>query len=195
VEPLPVAKLQEEYSVAFVHALAVAADVVLERIHVDYFGTDVQLKARGGREPRVELQLKTVQLEDVVDEYAWIVEDASEPHYMIGCEAGRNGSWVNDRATLSFRMEDDQFNALVGRKLVPKVLAVVLIPHDRSRWALQTPTELLLRAHGYWVSLERAERRTGEGKHVVRLPAANRLTPAAIRDILELIDAEQWPPP
>lgn len=145
---------QEQFSRAYVHAVATVAGFTTYRPDVDDDSVDLGIAARGGtttlRSPRIEAQLKctstSVRRDDEV------------------------------RFPLRLKNYDD----LRAGCHVPRLLIVVLVPEDVADWLVQTEEAMVLRRCGYFRSLADAPAVDNTTSVTVHLPRANVLTPAAL---------------
>ena len=119
---------KEQFSRAYVHAVASVAGYALYEPYVDDDSIDCGIAARGDAgtffSPRVELQLKSSS-RDIVKKGRII--------YPLGIK---------------------NYNDLrVENVLVPRILVVVIVPKDIDYWLIQTEEEMCFKHCGYWHSL------------------------------------------
>ncbi len=68
----------------------------------------------------------------------------------------------------------------------PRLLVVLELPEDESRWMTVTSEELVLRRRAYWLSLQRDHEEIVDQKTVtVRIPEQNVFDVEAMRDLME----------
>ncbi len=120
---------KEQFSNAYLRAIAAAAGYNVYKPEVDDESVDWGIGARGGggtiRSPRVELQLK--------------------------CRGRR----VLTATELSVSLKRKSYDDLRYDDLqVPRILVVVVVPKDISKWLRQSETSLALRHCGYWAQSE-----------------------------------------
>lgn len=150
---------QEQFSLAYVSAVASAAGFSTHQHVVDQDGVDLTIATHGGlgtiRSPRVDVQVKS-QVAGMPAKFPW-----------------------------SYPLEVDNFNQLRGSDfMVPRILIVVALPKDVNGWLSQSGRQLALRHCGYWVSL-RAEAPTRNTASVtVHLPKKQRFSPTQLRAIM-----------
>jgi hypothetical protein len=149
---------QEQFSRAYVRAVATIAGVCLYEPEVDHDSIDLGFAARGGggtlRSPRLEAQLKCT-LSDV-----------------------RRDEQV--RYPLKLKNYDD----LRLRCHVPRILIVVVVPRDVGDWFAQDEEAMVLRRCGYWRSLLGEPAVENEAKITVALPRRNVFSPAALQGMM-----------
>ena len=125
---MDLAQKKQEFSKAYVKAVAAACGYATQEPSVDDDSVDLGLAARGGggtvRSPRLDLQLKCTARDVVGDE------------------------------TVNFPLEMKNYEELRPvNYLVPRILIVVVVPDDVAQWINHTENELLMRHCGYWYSL------------------------------------------
>jgi hypothetical protein len=153
---------KEQFSRAYVHAVASVAGYALYEPYVDDDSIDVGIAMRGNGgaifSPRVELQLKS---------------------------SSRN---IIKKDRIVYPLGLKNYNDLrVENVLVPRILVVVIVPKDIDYWLAQTEEEMCFKHCGYWHSLSGM----GEPKSTttvnVSLPREQQFTVEALRSIMERI--------
>ncbi len=135
----------EQFSWAYVQAVASAAACSIQRVDFDYDSIDLNLKRRtlSGpfRCPQIDVQLKATSTDCLYD---------GEVRYPLPVK---------------------NYNDLRGSDyLMPRILIVVLVPAQIEEWLEHDETHLLLRRCGYWVSLQGAPEVPNTSSVTVRLP-------------------------
>ena len=150
---------KEQFSHAFVRAVAAAAGFSVSLPGVDYESVDMTLS--GGTSegltcpPRIDLQLKCSSRELV------------------------RGDQV------IYPLDLKNYNELkISEVLVPRLLVIVLVPSSESEWIQQTEGELSMRRCGYWLSLLGMPDTTNSANVSVRLPRANIFDVSALRGLM-----------
>lgn len=145
---------QEQFSRAYVHAVATVAGFATYRPDVDDDSVDLGIAARGGtttlRSPRLEAQLKCTS------------------------------TGVRHDDELRFPLRLKNYDDLRRTCHVPRILVVVLVPEDVSDWLAQTEEQMVLRRCGYFRSLAGEPAVDNTTSVTVRLPRANLFAPAAL---------------
>jgi hypothetical protein len=159
---LELSSQKEQFSAAYVRAVASAAGYAVSRPEVDEDSVDMTLSARGVagtlRFPRLDVQLK--------------------------CTAR---SLLRD-GFLRFPLKKKNYDELRGEDiLVPRILVVVTVPGGVPDWLLQSEEELALRHCGYWLSLREAPERGTGSSVTVQIPRENILSVEALARIMERI--------
>jgi hypothetical protein len=140
----------EAYSRTYVRALGAAAGVAADVPEYDLNSRDCHFWSRDGDDDAgAELH---AQLKSTVDGLTPI-------------QGGKE---------LSFRLDHDDYDHLRKVVFVPRLLVVVQIPKDPSRWIECRPDDLLLRAAAWWVNLRGYPASASGGKVTVHIPVVQR---------------------
>lgn len=146
---------KEQFSIAYVRAIAAVAGVNVYRPEVDEDSVDVGFSTRTffgqPQRPRLEAQLK--------------------------CTADP----VGENASFGFALRVKNYNELVGEFLVPRLLIVVVVPPTAAEWLTQDEQSLAMRHCGYWVSLGNAPATTNTSNVTIQIPRSQVLTVAALQ--------------
>lgn len=158
----------EQFSRAYVRAVAAVAGFTVYEPEVDDDSIDLSLAARGGlgslRSPRLDLQLKGTGRDLLRDDGV---------HYPLKIK---------------------NYQDLRGRNLlVPRILVVVVVPPEVDDWLSQSEEELSLRRCGYWLSLRQHEPKPNTSSVTVVVPRGNLLSVAALRGMMEGISRKEPP--
>jgi hypothetical protein len=149
---------KEQFSKAYVRAVAAAARVNIYEPEVDDDSVDIGFAMRSviGRpqSPRVEAQLK--------------------------CTAIVEG----DEQSFRFELKIKNYNDLRGEHYVPRVLIVVIVPPEPKNFLTQNHESLALHHCGYWVSLRDMSERTNTATVTVAIPRSQMFTVEALRELL-----------
>src|SRR5438046_533103 len=117
----------EQFSLAYVRAVAAAAGVNVSRPEVDDDSVDIMFSVKSvvGRPqpPLLEVQVK--------------------------CTAAP----IARGQSIRFPLKIKNYNDLIGDRYVPRILIVVAVPKPVRDWLTQDEKSLVLRRCGYWVSL------------------------------------------
>jgi hypothetical protein len=145
----------EQFSFAYVRAVAAAAGVVVARPEVDTDSVDLRFSVNSpiGRlmPPILDAQVK--------------------------CTAAP----VGRGKVIRFPLKVKNYNDLIGHRFFPRVLIVVVVPKAVDEWLEQNEQALALRRCGYWVSLVDAPATTNTQSVTVALPRAQVFSVAALR--------------
>ena len=159
---------QEEFSIAYVTAVASVAGYATQRHDVDQDGIDLSIHAHGGggavRSPRVEAQVKS--------------QTAGKPPGFPWSYPLKAGNYEN--------LRHSDF-------LVPRILIVVAMPKDVANWAKHTPTQLALRHCAYWVSLRGQPASPNQKTVTVYLPRKDKFSPTELDKMMKRIGQKGLP--
>ncbi|GJD19149.1 hypothetical protein RIVM261_041050 [Rivularia sp. IAM M-261] len=150
---------KQQFSNAYIQALASAAGYSLYKPFVDNDSVDWGIAAKGTegivRAPRLELQLKSTS-RDV----------------------------LNDSA-IRYPLKLKNYNDLIlDGYSSPRILVVVIIPDNPTDWLRQSLEEICLRQCGYWVSLRGMPPTTNTKNITVTIPITNQFTVPVLQSIM-----------
>jgi hypothetical protein len=143
---------KEQFSVAFVHAVASVAGVKVIRAEVDDDSIDVGLERTGGCAPKLDLQLKCT----------------AEP--------------IPNAGDISFALKMKNYEDLRRPTMAPRWLVVMFVPTVIPQWLEipGPPNDMILRRCAWWKSLAGAPNIENTTNVTVHLPRQNLFTPEAI---------------
>jgi hypothetical protein len=143
---------KEQFSVAFVHAVASVAGVKIIRAEVDDDSIDVGLERTGGCAPKLDLQLKCT----------------AEPIPIAG--------------DISFVLKMKNYNDLRRPTMAPRWLVVMFVPITIPHWLEipGPPNDTILRRCAWWKNLAGEPDIDNTTNVTVPLPRQNLFTPEAI---------------
>ncbi len=148
----------EEFSRAYVNAIAAQAGCNPYNPHIDDDSIDVGFAMNDAVRPRLELQLKCT----------------GRP-----IDLGKN--------VFPFDLSIKNYNDLRAETLVPRLLVVVLVPQEPGEWAQQTEEELCLHHCGYWYSLKGIPDTENTTTVRVQIPRANIFSVDFLQDAMRRI--------
>jgi hypothetical protein len=156
---------KEQFSIAYVHAVAAVAGLKVSRPEVDDESVDVTVGQSGGagtiRSPRLDVQLKCTERDVLRDDGV---------HF-----------------PLKRKNYDDLRNSNV---MVPRILVVLLVPDDVGRWLTHVPEQsLCLHRCAWWISLARADERPDVDAPTVIVPRKNTFSVDSLRAIMHTISS------
>ena len=145
---------KEQFSNAYLHAVAAVAGFATAKPSVDDDSVDWTLSGRRGAgvftAPKLDVQLKCTHVADLtVDQ-------------------------------LRYALKVKNYTEIDTRVLVPRILVCVLVPQDLATWTAQTENEMILRRCGYWLSLSGQTPTQNAETQTVNLPRAQVFTPDAL---------------
>lgn len=159
---------KEQFSHAYVRAVASVAGYAVYKPEVDDDSVDLGLAARGRgdtiRSPRLELQLKCTAQDVLRSEH-------------VSLELGRKN-----------------FEDLRGTDLlVPRILVIVVVPVRPDTWIVQTEDSLAMRRCGYWLSLRSYTDTENVTSVTVQIPRVNVFSVDNLRDLMALVGRGEAP--
>ena len=136
--------MKERFSLAFIEAVASMAGFYIDEPRVDFDSVDGTLKADFGRRPRIEFQAKATSQDLLKDSH------------------------------LSYPLPIKNYDDLrVDNSIIPRLLIVLLMPQDDSKWLSHTREELCLRYCAYWMSLRGQPPTHNVSTETVHIPVDN----------------------
>ena len=159
---------QEQFSRAYVHAVATVAGFSLHRPDIDVDSIDTVVSASGMNglyaSPRLDAQLKCTY-QEVVGE-----------------------------TTVAFELKIKNYDELRAENiLVPRLLIVVAVPRDRREWMVHQEEQLLLRRCGWWFSLRGFPTSKNEKTVTVSIPRSQVFSPDQLTNIMSRIASGGMP--
>ncbi len=155
---------KQQLSIAYVHAVAARAGFATEVTGVDDDSVDVTIAARGKvhdqavlLSPRIEVQLKASSQDLLRDDH------------------------------LSFRLPIKNYDDLRGETLVPRLLVLLLLPHEKESWLEHRDDELVLRRSAYWSSLRGRPPTGNTASMTIAVPCGQRFTFEGLREMMHKI--------
>lgn len=152
----------EEFSLAYVNAVAAAAGFWMNIVRQDY-GMDVVICSAGPRRcpsyPRLDVQLKGTSDYTIKDEH--VVFPLPVDNY-----------------------EDLRFD---GPRSLPRILVVVLVPTSSDEWVNESEEELAMRRCGYWMDLAGLPPKPNTATVSVYLPYAQRFCTRELEALMSRI--------
>jgi hypothetical protein len=166
---MDIAQRQEQFSLAYLRAVAAVAGFTVYKPEVDDDSIDIGVAGRGAdgstRSPRVELQVKCTSQQGMLT-----------PEH------------------LAFPLLLKNYNDLRPENvLVPRILLVVVVPENLDEWLIQTEEHLAMRRCGYWVSLRGMGETTNTTSVTVHLPRSQVFTVVELQEIMQRIQTGGLP--
>ena len=147
---------KEGLSLVYAKALATRAGFLTSVPEPDRDSVDLRVQAGGPRRPALDLQLKATT--SVRDPQA---------------------------SFLAFRLPIKNYEDLRIPTQTPRLLVVLELPTDESRWMTVTTEQLVLRRRAYWLSLREHDEIVGQQKVTVRIPEENVFDVEGLRALME----------
>ncbi len=150
---------QEQFSEAFLLAIAAVAGCASARPNPDHDSIDWTLSCRLPRRPKIDIQLKST-----------IVDGTSQKE-------------------IRYKLKEKNFRELSLTDLVvPRLLILVVVPGAVEDWLDFAPDHLVLYKCAYWLSLAGAREMTDIKHFTVTVPRANQFTPEVLREFMRKVD-------
>jgi hypothetical protein len=154
---------KEQFSIAYVRAVAAVAGLKVFRCELDDESVDIGLGQSGGagtiRSPRLDIQLKCTERDVLRDDGV---------HF-----------------PLKRKNYDDLRHTEV---MVPRILVAVLVPPDVGLWLTEIPEErICMHRSAWWMSLAGAEERPEVDTPTVVLPRQNLFSVDSLREIMQTL--------
>lgn len=156
----PPTVLQEEFSIAWLHAIASAAGYAYEFTRVDYDGIDATIKQRSNGTNIPTQENLAVQLKCTY---------ACTP---------KNGS-------LSYPLKPASFNRLSGKRVNPRILVVLHVPRKCVDWLQHGKDQIVLRSCAYWTTLQDQSPTKNKAKVTVPIPTTQQLTVSELTNLMD----------
>lgn len=163
-DSLPVEQMKEQISVAYIRMVAAAAGCTVGDWSADFDGVDISIKSHAEYPeklgPTLDVQLKCTSKKDVVkaDHIAWQIDERTHKYLAS------------------------------GKRSVPAILAVLVVPEDREIWLDHNEERLLMASTMYWVAgSDIPALPDGQKTLTVHLPRSNRFTREALLGIMRAI--------
>ena len=159
---MDVNKQKEQFSNAYVRAVASVAGCSVSVPEVDEDSVDLSLKKKGGSDyqymsPQIDIQLKCTSQDIIRDE------------------------------DLVFHLSVKNYTELRQHSLVPRILVVVVIPDEIDDWISQTEEQLSIKKCGYWLSLKEMSETENETSVTVYIPRNQQFTVNQLADIMNMV--------
>ena len=160
---------QEEFSYAYIHAVATVAGygVIRSPRVVDNAGIDLILSALGDRnlprEPSLHVQVKCTYQD------------------------------IRNENQLAYPLDKATHHRLCREVSTSRILVVIFVPSTLTNWLTHSEEELILRHCGYWLSLRGETPTSNKKNQTVYLPRTQRFDPTALQSMMQRIDAGEQP--
>jgi Domain of unknown function (DUF4365) len=149
--------IEEAVSVAYAHAVAAAAGMVVALRHFDRDGIDITFETGGDQRPKLDAQLKaTVNLVK------------------------------NPAGIYRFPCPRKNYDLLRIPTQVPRILIVLHLPSEKSEWVRCTPENLILRNCAYWTHLNGAPVTENDTSVTIDVPPNNVFHVEGLKKLMEM---------
>lgn len=135
---------EEQYSLAYVCAVAAGAGYVVAQRYLDRDGVDVTVEAGGEVRPKLDLQLKaTINLKELAD------------------------------GSLRYALKRRNYDLLRGATQTPRLLVLLHLPTAMEDWLTISRSDLTLKNCAYWVNLREAPDSDNAATVTIDVPRSN----------------------
>lgn len=165
---LPENNVKEELSIAYAMAVAAQAGFAVEETRKDFDSVDVTIRARGLICDRATIKSPAIALQLKAKPFAKLPE-----------------------GSIPFDLRGKNYEDLIGRNLVPKILVLLVMPESREEWLSCTGESLVLRRSAFWMSLAKHPPTTNDAQQRVHVPRNQQLTPVTLTHLLERVAREE----
>lgn len=159
---------KQQFSFAYVKAIAAVAGFATYRPSVDDDGVDLGMASRssGGTiaRPRLEMQVKCTEVAE----------------------------WYGDFLHYELRKKNYD-DLIISNLLVPRILVVVVVPAAPDDWLCQSEQQLSMRRCGYWLSLRAMPEVPNRASVTVHIPRRNIFSVDSLRDMMHRIGEGELP--
>lgn len=156
---MDISKQKEQFSIAFVNAIAAQAGLNNAQLAVDDDSVDLMLVGKGFdglvRNPQLQLQLKCTS-QDLIHSNK-----------------------------IKFPLSKKNYDDLRGDDLIcPRYLVVLMIPENVEEWVGLGDNEIILRNSCYWASLRDSPESDNTSKVTVEIPVEQKLTKETLVELM-----------
>ena len=164
---MPKSRQEEQFSIAYIQAIASASGYGLEEVKVDLDSIDVTI--RQYRNTTENLYGDSLRLQ-------------------LKCTFAHSPT----RDHLPYPLAKKNYNDLCQHCMTPRILVVVHVPRDFDTWITLANDSMILKHHAYWCSLKGQPSITAKSK-TVHLPLSQRLTVEALRQLMNMVATGGYP--
>ena len=151
-------RAQEQFSFAYITAVASQAKVQVELRRLDDDGIDGQLISDQGTEPRIDFQAKST----------------FQP--------------VEHTDHISFPLKVENYDRLIKKTSAPRILIVTIVPPTRDEWLHQNTERLLARRCAYWEDLKGRQPTANRETITIEIPKSQIFSPENLADLMRRAD-------
>ncbi len=159
---MPLTQQQEQFSIAYVHAVASAAGYSIEGINVDADSIDLSIVQFGANDKHPIYDLLRVQLK------CTYTHKPKSKH-------------------LSFPLKLKNYNDLRWKSAYPRILIVVHTPKKVDDWILHSDESLALHHCGYWMSLRGMPETSNDTSVTIKIPLKQKFNTSQLTEIMNRI--------
>jgi hypothetical protein len=157
--------LKEEFSYAYIHAVASAAGYICQRSdrQSDNDGVDITIK-KSGRGPGrtrdyLELQVK--------------------------CSAKSSSKVRIGKDKIGFRLETDSYSELIKPGTIPCILVLVIVPDQFIDWVSQSEEAMIMKHCAYYEDLQNRESTLNKASINIKIPRSQIFDASSLQILVE----------
>jgi hypothetical protein len=155
---------QEALCRAYVQAIAAQAGLIWSRPEQDY---------------GIDLSLRTVLVQD---------NRRRDSGVQLDLQLKSTGRAAVSTTALTYDLEVQAYRDLCNPNCpCPRILVVLVLPADETRWLTQTSEELTLRHCAYWISLKGSAPTTATSAVRIAIPLANVFSVEAVTGLMQRV--------
>ncbi len=151
-------RAQEQFSFAYITAVASLARVQVELRRLDDDGIDGELISDLGTEPRIDFQAKSTREE---------IEHADH---------------------IAYPLKVENYAKLIKQTCAPRILIVTLVPADPGQWLDQNPERLVTKRCAYWTILRGKEPTHNRRTIAITIPKTKIFSPENLEELMRRAD-------
>ncbi|WP_207462275.1 DUF4365 domain-containing protein [Azospirillum sp. SYSU D00513] len=157
---------KEQFSVAFLHAVATYADLIVGNLAVDNDSIDCIIHAKGK------------------------IGETSSP--FLGVQLKCTSQNIHYGREIRYPIPVNNYDDLRDvASHIPRILIVLALPHHPAPWLHQNSNGLTLMRCAYWKCLTGLPALTNTDNVTIRIPTKKRLTPRSLRAIMGRIGRKE----
>lgn len=165
---IPLTTRQEQFSIAYLRAIASVAGYSIEEMHVDMDSLDASIMQRGNEQGFPLIESLRVQLKCTYS------------------HSPKNGH-------LAFPLSKKNYDDLRRECLNPRILVVVHVPKNLDDWIDHQNQQMLLRHEAYWKNLHGMPATSNKDSITVKLDTKQKLTVGELQRLMNILARGQKP--
>ena len=147
-------RAQEQFSFAYITAVASRAKIQVELRRLDEDGIDGELISDQGTEPRIDFQAKSTS------------DDIDRTHH------------------ISYPLKVENYARLIKRTTAPRILIVTIVPPTPEQWLEQDTEHLVARRCAYWEILKGRDPTDNRRIVTVDIPKSQIFSPENLEELM-----------
>ena len=168
---IPLTRQQEQFSIAYIHAIASVAGYSIDKTEVDVDSIDLTI----------------IQCGDDDEDYP----DIEGLRVQLKCTYANVPD--RERGVLRFPLKVKNYNDLRRNSFFPRILIVVHTPRNLGEWLTHSEEGLSLYHSAYWVSLRNAPATENQENVTVNVPLNQKFTVDELTRIMDLLARGERP--